>query len=783
MMNSKGRLAIMQVILLVVGIFAISWMIGGEIGIVGANKQICNGLGGEYLDTTQVCSEEIVVANLEPGKICCKIAGEVEEKGKLGGKEILTDAAGGGAAYLVKEGAKKVLNKGGAAKEVTSKAGEEATKKAAEEATKNAGEEATKFFSKKGPGALTKLFSGSSETWWASSAGPGILATAVWSAAAFLVGRYLIGPQLGLNVEQSQAVGKTLGAGTAFGVGAYNILGASVGLSLGVGVVVAAIVFVSSYRKESQDLVAFSCFSWSPEDGGKKCEECNGQDLPCTEYQCRSLGKDCVLTEGEEGEQLCVAENPDDIKYPIIEPWDEALNFNTDNYRYAPDNQISPPDRGVYVSYEGSKDTTRHDDNSGVNCVPAFTPFTFGIELNEPAKCKINRLRVSSYEDMADIYFSNGGIKYNHSYTLALPPSDYNNITLENGGNFELYVRCSDNNGNANEANFVFKYCVDETPDTTAPEIVSTSIADGSPISAGTLDLPVDVYVRDNSFVTENSGCKWSRLDKTYEDMENNLTCSHNLVAQNLQLYYRCSAELTGLQDREQENFYFRCVDDNGYANTQSYQLSLVGTEDIVIDSVKPNNTIITNRTNKISVDLEVETSAGYDEGRAICAFSTTGQEGSFIDFFYGYDTEPYSQYEHVQSLDLIEGDYEFYIRCRDKGGNIDEEKVNFKVETDLEPPVVVRAFKELDSLKIITSEPGVCVYDDKSCSSKLEDGNDFEEDYSLSEGIGHLAEWDKDKNYYVKCSDKLGNWPDPDACSIIVRPFEIYDPQAPIDV
>ena len=57
------------------------------------------------------------------------------------------------------------------------------------------------------------------------------------------------------------------------------------------------------------------------------------------------------------------------------------------------------------------------------------------------------------------------------------------NLTLENDGQFSLFTRCQDSNGNANTANFVFKYCVEKGPDTTPPLIISTSLLNGMPIA------------------------------------------------------------------------------------------------------------------------------------------------------------------------------------------------------------------------------------------------------------------------------------------------------------
>ena len=38
---------------------------------------------------------------------------------------------------------------------------------------------------------------------------------------------------------------------------------------------------------------------------------------------------------------------------------------------------------------------------------------------------------------------------------------------------------------------------------------------------------------------------------------------------------------------------------------------------------------------------------------------------------------------------------------------------------------------------------------------------------------VDHFIEWNPEKTYYVKCEDEFANRPNPDQCSIIVKPFK----------
>lgn len=155
----------------------------------------------------------------------------------------------------------------------------------------------------------------------------------------------------------------------------------------------------------------------------------------------------------------------------------------------------------------------------------------------------------------------------------------------------------------------------------------------------------------------------------------------------------------------------------------------------------------------------------------------------SYVDFFYDYGTEPYSQHIHTQELWLASGDYNYFIRCRDKGGNIDTKEIKFKVATDTVAPMVVRVFNEDNYLKIITDEPSDCAYSTSTCNFDLstnEDGEQGEWDANLmsSEGDKSYADWNINFNYYIKCKDDYGNRPSPSQCSIVVRPFDLLEAQ-----
>ncbi len=510
-------------------------------------------------------------------------------------------------------------------------------------------------------------------------------------------------------------------------------------------------IFLVTYRDTKYAVVTFTCYPWGAPSGGENCEECDKQGLlSCGEYQCRSLGRSCSFLSNE---GLCAYNDTSDVSPPEIRTWIDVL---TPEYVYSPDNTISPPDIGVRIVGE--------EENG---CIKPFTPLRFGITLDEPAKCKIDSDREREFEDMSTFFSGSFTDKYNHSHTLSLPSPENleaQGLTLQTGNEFSLYARCEDLQGNSNPANFVFRFCVDEGPDTFPPVIISTSILNGMPIAFNQNSVDLQVYVN------EPSECRWSHLDKSYDDMETQMSCDPNVLDMNAQQLYPCSTTLTGLNDGVDNDFYFRCKDQpigvnesERNANPSSFKFTLVGTRPLVIDSVGPNETI-RDSTDIVKVTLEAETSAGFNEGAATCYFGDTGINGSFVKFF---NTE---SHEHSQDLFLPEGDYIYNIRCVDLGGNADDTTTSFRVETDTQAPVVVRAFHEGSSLKIITSEKAGCVYDSVDCSYLFEDGIKM----TVTNDIEHSTTWDPNTNFYVKCQDEFTNKPFPNQCSIIVRPFEV---------
>jgi len=577
-----------------------------------------------------------------------------------------------------------------------------------------------------------------------------------WALTGYFVGK-LVGGLFGLSDNNQNALGLSLASG-AF---VWKTIQGSTYLTNSLGVVgthpfltglgVSVVMFLVLYKTESTEIVTFTCQPWQAPVGGNSCEACNDENLPCTEYRCKSLGQNCgIVNEGTDNIQ-CVNLRPNDVSPPVISPDSSVLTYG---YEYA-DVKSSASGAGFRIV----------KTNSSEGCVGAFEALEFGVKTDEPAQCRIDYEQTESFDDMRFYIGGSNLYSYNHSEIVALPGAeDFENasIILENGNTMNLFIRCKDGNGNENEAEYNVRFCVDDAPDVTAPQIQATSITSGQCVAEDMTTADVEFYVN------EPAECKWSFVDQDFDSMDYSMSCSSQLYNINALQLYTCKADLTGIV-RDGTTFYVRCKDNVGKAegdrneNKQSFEFSLKGSTALKLKNLQPNETIF-GATNPAPVELYVETLFGCENGKAICYYSTTGNENDYIAF---YDTNNEDGI-NTQRLDLTEGRKKYYVKCVDSGGNVVEQSVSFNVEIDENAPVVARVYEEDGMLKVVTVRESECSY--------ITDNN-IGCDFSFQEGAvmpyanstNHVAEWIEDKTYYIKCRDAFR---DAGAdCSIVVRP------------
>ena len=489
------------------------------------------------------------------------------------------------------------------------------------------------------------------------------------------------------------------------------------------------------FGSEYYILEYFSCQPTLPPEGGDNCELCNQDSRrPCSEYRCLSLGTTCELVNKGTSGELCVSIGDDDILSPRIVSADTSTTKH--EVRFV---------EGRSVRLQ----------KAGGGCLEPFNSVELTLITDEAAQCKIDFERTSSFDEMTFLY---GGVNFyrtKHSQSFT-PPG---NPLGEEWGGFTpgtentFYVRCKDKPGNANVNEFLINFCVDPSPDRTAPRIVETIPDNGAFIPFETSTQHTKI------FTNEPADCKWDKTDVSYDVMLNDFSCQNRLDQSQPNSLWLCEEDLTNL-DQGANTFYIRCKDlpfSNGTRNVniQSYVYTLNVADELLITSVQPQGEIAFGARGQ-PITFEVETSGGVGEGRAFCFYSFSG---------FGLDERIFSETGskmHVSKLTLDEGSHTFYIRCQDFAGNEARKQTSLTVTVDRSPPELVRVFTAGGSLFIITDEVTSCKYSDNQFvfgdGVVLEPDNSDTHSASLSELPASM---------YLRCRDGFGN-----EMQRIIRPF-----------
>jgi len=769
-MNKRGTIAISQIALLIVSLFAIAFLIGLSTPSVRASDPCTDARGvckakcgdGEAPHVTAKCGVGF----------CC-----VKDNSKKDGKivdELLT--------ALASKTVDKVVAKTGITKAPADSA--TVSRLASSSITPYSAAHATFFqgigssFTGVAPHVANLGFWGG----FGAITGVFIAATAAillvhYGTEALGAGeRNVRGMTNTAIVAGSTSAALTSVAIMIWGLDALSVVGIPIAVAVGLVTLAAAGGWaLFKYQDYSQEIFSYIPSLWQPIKGGEKCEQCNELDSGCNEYQCHTFGAECEIINPGSKREACVWINEGDMSPPEIQPLESALQ---PDYSYTPLNVNLPSDRGAKIIYSGSNS----DEN---NCVPAFTPLTLGVNTSQPAQCKIDLERKPSFSDMLS-FMAEGNDYYDHLFALpssSLPSAsaiEALNLSLVNGNEYSFFIRCMNFNGVESTMHFEMQFCVQDGPDTEAPQILYSNFVDGEAcVNAAQTTSPLEVYTN------EPADCRWDFQNVDYDDMFYTMDCSQTIADRFPagSMTYGCSGTLEGIKESVANKYYIKCKDQpwlegkedalgQRNANRDAYIAIIQGSEPLIINDLsingKGNNVYIKDSTTTIKIDLAVNTLAGCEEGLARCAHGEIrGNQILYTDFYNEGSFDYLST--NTETLYLPEGDYSLPIRCTDEGGNVVDTQANFTIETDLTAPTVARAYYEDNYLKLITTEESECVYSAESCTYQFEDGSEI----STKDGIEHLVTWDTTKDLFVKCKDEFGNRPAGNICNIIVRAYD----------
>jgi hypothetical protein len=317
-MHKKGVISLAQIFILILGIIAISYTLGSGIGFVSSAcvyggkistitllEEGCGNIGGEWFDNNAKAQEYLKGVE-ESGKAVTERATDLPTAtGTPTGYSSHGYAGEAGEALF---GAESVAPKG------------------------------YEWNAKTGEWVKTSGLKASSGLGYSIT---GIVQGALWGLTAYYMVQMIL-PMFGLEKGAVDAASTATAGGIFAGKGALSLLGKGGvgqdwimkgGLTKGwatvTGIGVAVIIFYMTYKSESQDTITFTCSPWEAPVGGSHCEKCNQQGaLPCSEYQCRSLGQACeLLNPGTDEDCKMFEELSEELNNLGINVWFEELNI------------------------------------------------------------------------------------------------------------------------------------------------------------------------------------------------------------------------------------------------------------------------------------------------------------------------------------------------------------------------------------------------------------------------------------------------------------------------
>lgn len=340
--------------------------------------------------------------------------------------------------------------------------------------------------------------------------------------------------------------------------------------------------------------------------------------------------------------------------------WSPYATLNLDDMDWTASFQLAGLSENIYTwncqAYDSSgQDSFAQDDHAFTIQLPAdYTPpqrMSGQPSGNLASGADVN-LSIDTNEDAACRYSSTPGIPYNtipYTFTTANKREHTIRAYPSDGSLYNYYVRCMDENGNANEDDYLITFSVGDVPaDSQAPVIISAS-PEGQ-VEAGTRYIII-------SMVTEEAAeCRYSQgPDTGFQSMEafsQTHTTNHSTVIHE------------GLSDGSSYAYYVKCMDGHGNINSNDFEVSFsIDTS----DAVPPD---ITDSSPGESVGWEPEyisITVNTDEV-AECRYSL--QQGTAFSSMTVF--EQTNSLNHMGSISgYSDGEnYTCYIRCRDTHGN-----------------------------------------------------------------------------------------------------------------
>ena len=391
-----------------------------------------------------------------------------------------------------------------------------------------------------------------------------------------------------------------------------------------------------------------TCNVYTAPSGGTQevCSQCQSNPLiECTEYKCKTLGQSCeFLTK----ERKCVAVELDDAIPPRITSC-EAININLAKFQ------------------------TKHTETGCklIDEIPEFDAVFVSFKTDEFAQCRWspNIGKDFNAADKESVWLDEAAYTEEHLFGISIA-----NVTEEllktnckGGEECSFYFKCRDRRENAMLQDYTMTFKVKKGADLQPPIITQVSVPSGVSISSTRTSAEFYMFVDDASGL---AGCKYSKSDKSYQEMESQFTCSNlrNIEEQG----YECKTTFNLTQGRD-NLFYIRCQDNSERANKmeESYQFLIKYSQPLEFNSINIPSGVI----NKPAIDLSLSTN-----NQALCYYSLDSGKEILLN-----QTD---SLKHSDKITIDNGNHNFILRCIDLAGNEQSEEADFKIEYTLYPKI-----------------------------------------------------------------------------------------------
>lgn len=283
------------------------------------------------------------------------------------------------------------------------------------------------------------------------------------------------------------------------------------------------------------------CDLWQPPINGD-CSLCNNSKLhPCTEYRCKSLGRNCIF---KFSDNSCFSGFEQNIVAPHL-----VLSSSNNNFKFT----------SKKSSYYSNANEYLID-----NTIPIHQPFNFEFETSKPTRCKISlyppTLNPDSVSDfvipLPEILLNDYDHKEKYNVTIRFPSSNFTRVN-----SYKLFLRCEDEQGIKNEESLMIISTTEQANDSTPPEIIKIIYSNETAKNRN----------HDFSLVVNEpfNDCRYSFSESEYEDMSSmNCSTEENDIIYNINYdlgSYVCDSEI--FVPSNASLIYFSCEDKYGNKN------------------------------------------------------------------------------------------------------------------------------------------------------------------------------------------------------------------------